>query len=112
MPIYARHFYTSRLIPHFETEEREIFPILGSVHPLIAQATEEHERLRQLFTLPQITGEVLELMQQQLEKHIRFEERLLFQEIQKVADQAELDKTEHIHVIPPGNDTWLDEFWK
>src|SRR5688500_13232008 len=79
---YVRHFYTHHLQPHFRVEEEHVFPVLGNGHSMVQQAMDEHSRIRSLVAMKEPDNSALDLLQQQLEKHIRFEERVMFQEIQ------------------------------
>ena len=53
----------------------------------------------------------LQHIKDQLEQHIRFEERVLFPEIQKIATEAELIDIEKIHQPEVFEDNTDDEFW-
>src|SRR5690606_32827540 len=46
---YADCFFKNQLVPHFELEEKYIFPLLDSDHELIKRALAEHRRLTRLF---------------------------------------------------------------
>ncbi len=109
---YTRHFFNKNLEPHFYAEEQLLFPMIDRQHDLILQAREDHHRLRHLFLLANPDEKVLDLIQQQLEKHIRFEERQLFQEIQQQASPEALQQIQHVHATVPGEDTWEDAFWE
>lgn len=107
---YVDWFWNNHLQQHFETEENLLFPILGSQNELIQQALTEHRRLKRLFENENDIHKSISLIEEELEKHIRFEERVLFNEIQKVATQQELDKlyTKHNSDF---QDNLTDEFW-
>ncbi len=107
---YIKWFHEHYLKPHFEAEERHLFPILGNEHPLVARALKEHAELTALVevNLHNNLNEFASL----LEKHIRFEERVLFNELQETATADQL-----IHLEEQLTDTsfcgiWEDEFWK
>ncbi len=87
---YARWFYQTHLVPHFAEEEQLVFPILGENHPLIVQALEEHKNLHALFNEGNPTKNPLAEIVVQLENHIRFEERTLFNKIQAVATAGQV----------------------
>ena len=88
---YANWFYENHLIPHFELEEIHIFSILEAENELVKRALAEHRRLKRLFTDKDDDLKRLSKIEEELEQHIRFEERILFPEIQKVATEAILD---------------------
>ncbi len=110
---YALWFYKTHLIPHFEMEEQHIFPILGSDHKLLKRALADHRRLGRLFAAEIEHVETLSKIEEELDNHIRFEERVLFPEIQNVATEAQLLQIEKIHRPDEKfEDNLNDEFWK
>ena len=110
--IYVDWFYKTHLIPHFEMEETHIFPILNSDNELVKRGLAEHRRLKRLFEEREDDTKTLSKIEEELEKHIRFEERVLFPEIEKVATEAELLQIEKIHQPEVFGDNVEDEFWR
>lgn len=108
---YANWFFKNYLIPHFEIEETLIFPILEPEHELIKRALAEHRRLKRLFTETENDTKNLIKIEEELEQHIRFEERILFPEIQKVATEAQLLHIENVHQPDSFEDNLVDAFW-
>tara|TARA_R110002126_G_scaffold21419_4_gene77412 strand:- start:1025 stop:1486 length:462 start_codon:yes stop_codon:yes gene_type:complete len=108
---YVDWFYTTHLIPHFELEEKHIFPILGNDHVMVKKALTQHKRLHQLFAGAVTVSESLPLIQDELDQHIRFEERILFNEIQKIATEEQLKTILKIHKDEKFNDNTSDPFW-
>lgn len=113
---YCDLFYKYQVQPHFEIEEKHLFPVLGKNDPLVRQATNEHKELRQLFEDETASVENLEQIAQRLSEHIRFEERVLFNVIQKAACQDDLEKIAAVHPehapICKDIDEWDDIFWE
>ncbi|UNY98799.1 hemerythrin domain-containing protein [Zhouia spongiae] len=109
---YADWFYKNYLIPHFKTEEEHIFPVLGIDHKLVERALEDHQELHLLFEQITDLSNVLHRIEQKLDDHIRFEERILFPEIQKTAGDEQMNEIEKIHHAIPFKDNLHDEFWK
>ena len=109
---YANHFYEHNLVQHFEDEEKYIFPVLGLENELVQQALAEHRRLLRLFTKTNDVRKALSKIEEELDAHIRFEERVLFPEVQKVASEAQLQTIEQRHQEIPACEDWDDEFWK
>lgn len=109
---YALWFYNNHLIPHFEIEEQHIFTILGDEDDLVKKALSQHRHLHRLFA--DIYNKAISLgkIKEELDKHIRFEERVLFPKIQEKATVAELLEIEKIHHQDPFNDNLDDEFWR
>lgn len=108
---YSNWFWTNHIQPHFNIEEKYVFPVLGNEHDLIKKALEEHRSLKKLFESETDINKNLSLIEKELENHVRFEERVLFGEIQKVATDEELKNIE-IHHKNYFDDDWEDEFWK
>lgn len=109
---YADWFFKNHLIPHFELEEAHIFPLLSADHDLVKRALAEHRRLKRLFSDKEDVKKTLHKIEEELEQHIRFEERILFPEIQKVATEDELALIENIHKDHGFVDNLDDEFWR
>ncbi|MBO3098818.1 hemerythrin domain-containing protein [Gelidibacter pelagius] len=109
---YADWFFENELIPHFELEEAHIFPLLKADNELVKRALAEHRRLKRLFNDEKDIEKSLHKIEEELEQHIRFEERILFPEIQKNATEAQLALIEDIHHDERFVDNVSDEFWR
>lgn len=107
---YVNWFWVNQLKDHFEFEESYIFPILGSQHQLIKRALSEHQKLKQLFSTLENTYQHLSKIEANVVLHIRFEERVLFQEVENIATKKQLETIETLH-SNPAVETWEDEFW-
>lgn len=77
-------FFKNHLVPHFEMEENHIFSILDDNNELIKQALADHRQLSRLFAETEDNAKTLSKIEEELEQHIRFEELVLFTEIQKL----------------------------
>lgn len=109
---YTDWYWQHHLNQHFEEEERIIFPIIGSENEKVKKALAEHRRLKRLFEDFSEPTKSLSLIEEELEQHIRFEERVLFNEIQSMATQMQLDVLEeHIHQHSYC-ENWEDKFWE
>jgi hemerythrin-like domain-containing protein len=89
--------WRSELREHFEQEERELFPIevTPACRAMIERAVEEHARMRAL--IEQVArGEAVDERARELgallEKHIRFEERELFEAMQSEVDEKKWEE--------------------
>lgn len=111
MKKYTDWFFESYQKPHFESEEKYMFPLLPDDDKLKKRAIAEHRRLERLFNDQEDIKRALSLIEEELDQHIRFEERILFAEIQKIANEEQLQKIEEMHQDPVLDD-WEDEFWK
>jgi hemerythrin superfamily protein len=109
---YAGWFWENHLVPHFDAEEKYVFPVLGDDHELVIRALAEHRRLESLFHQKTGIAESLGQIEKELDNHIRFEERVLFNKIEKVATPAQLAEMEKHHGQSSTCEAWEDEFWK
>ena len=112
MKVYAEWFYKAYLLPHFEIEEKYMFPVLGNDHELIVKATAQHRRLTRLFTDQQQLAKSLSFIEEELETHIRFEERVLFNLIQETATTKQLNVIKKHHVEMQFIENETDMFWE
>ena len=108
---YADFLWETQIEPHFKAEEKYMFPILGDAHKMIQKAKKEHIRLAELFNDNTNVLESLKAIQTELDEHIRFEERILFNKIQKVATEKELEIIDQHHEIL-NSENWDDTFWE
>ncbi|MEM0517145.1 hemerythrin domain-containing protein [Aequorivita flava] len=109
---YAKWFFKHEIEPHFKDEEKYLFPILEADNELIERALKEHRRLKRLFNNTKDPERSLHQLEEELDAHIRFEERVLFNEIQKVATEAQLKKIEEIHSNLEETPEYDDPFWE
>lgn len=109
---YTDWFWENQLEEHFKIEEKYVFPILGAENDLVKQALEEHEHLAALFSQEHEISLALEMIKNDLEGHIRFEERVLFNKIQEKATADELKEIQQHHDKEITCGVWEDEFWK
>jgi iron-sulfur cluster repair protein YtfE (RIC family) len=112
MQKYAKWFYEHEIKPHFKDEEKYLFPILEDDNELVERALKEHRRLKRLFNDTKNPEKSLNNLEEELDAHIRFEERILFNEIQKVATEAQLEKIEEIHNGIEKSPDYHDPFWE
>jgi iron-sulfur cluster repair protein YtfE (RIC family) len=109
---YANWFYEQEIEPHFRDEEEYLFPILEEGNELVERALKEHRRIKRLFHNSDDSEKSLHQLEEELDAHIRFEERILFNEIQNVATEAQLAKIEEIHSSLNKHPEYSDPFWE
>jgi iron-sulfur cluster repair protein YtfE (RIC family) len=109
---YTDWFFKYHLEPHFSLEEKVLFPILGGKNELVMQAMREHRVLAMLFAETDAAEATLKKIEGTLKKHIRFEERVLFNEIQNKATEKQLHKLSQIHSEDKFIDNTEDIFWE
>lgn len=108
---YTDWFWENNLVPHFKEEEKAVFPVLGNEHNLVKKALSEHRRLKRLFEEDVASLKTLGLIEEELDSHIRFEERVLFNKIQEVATRAQLEAITVHNEKEVTLDEWHDVFW-
>ncbi len=100
MEKHVNWFFETKLFPHFQIEEKVVFVVLGSENELVKKALDEHAELVRLFRIEGKDVPTLQKISDDLESHIRFEERVLFNEIQSVATPEQLQQIEASHNNP------------
>ncbi|OBQ55074.1 hemerythrin domain-containing protein [Tamlana sp. s12] len=108
---YADWFFENHLIPHFKMEEQHIFSLLEDDNALKRKALDDHKALILLFSKTDEVAKTLSDIEKQLDDHIRFEERVLFPEIQKIATEEQFKTIEAMHHEKPFVDNVADSFW-
>lgn len=108
---YVKWFSDKYLIPHFEEEEKIVFPLLEIKHSLVIQARNEHEKLMNLLKNEVLSSPQLIDFATLLKDHIRFEERILFNEIQDNANKNALENLKLNATNIVFQDNLSDEFW-
>ncbi|MCU7693610.1 hypothetical protein ACFSPU_11265 [Haoranjiania flava] len=108
---YCDWYYEDHLLPHFKVEEKELEKIVDNTHPLMQQMKQEHQRIITLFEHPADKNTFAEIVEV-LHNHIRFEERVLFNEIQNIATEQQLQAFADAHQDERFVENIEDEFWK
>lgn len=109
---YADWYWENHLLKHFMDEEQIIFPILGVRHPLVKLALSDHRRLSRLFRKEEDIHKVLNWIEEELEAHVRFEEKVLFKEVERMEHIEVEDRMDHRDQRHATTFQWGDEFWK
>ena len=109
---YAKWFWKNHLTDHFKMEEQHLFPMIASRHPLIKKAIAQHRQLEGYFDQDSLSTTDLQIVADLVKRHIRLEERELFQYIQENVDESALAKFAEIHDVQQACPVWEDEFWK
>lgn len=110
-------FFDNDLKKHFEEEEKILFPKLLPTDTFRLRAEAEHKTFYEQINLVRLGNanyELLTKIADTLEKHIRFEEREMFNYIQQKLSEAELIELgkQHAHRACDIDDKWNDHFWK
>ena len=107
---YLTKMWNQQLDAHFLVEEKYVFTILGENHPDVRKAKAEHRALKRLFLSQEFTLKVVVAIEETLEKHVRFEERVLFPAVQRMATEKQLKKLLAVHEAPGDALPWEDIF--
>lgn len=98
---YTLRSFEENLVPHFKKEEEILFPLARNKRKEISELVDElivdHQKIYLLIERVKNSNSVEEDLNELgklLESHIRKEERELFQELQKVLSEDELDNLE------------------
>lgn len=111
---YALWYWKEHIKPHFYQEEKILLPFLPGDHPLVQQMKREHEQIRELvLTIDQeAEKELLVILCDLVDKHIRFEERQLFGFIEQLLTPPQLQEIhQQLEEFPASTLDWEDAFW-
>ncbi|MCY1516918.1 Hemerythrin HHE cation binding domain protein [compost metagenome] len=111
---YLDYFMDNHLRAHFEIEEKLL--LNGCSHPLCQQAQAEHRQIRDDFKKAASGNSALLLsLADRLERHIRFEERTLFPQLEILLTKTALKEIGcrlNEFEQQQQKDEYPDEFWK
>ena len=79
---------------------------------LVKQAIEEHKIITGLFCNTSQIEIFIKQIQVDLEKHIRFEDRVLFEKIQNAASPENMEAIKKLHSSEKFIDNSTDVFWE
>lgn len=95
---FTIRFYKDELAKHFDNEEKILFPVVKGknydLDNLVKEIVVEHRLLKKLIhslNVKKEPGKILNKIGILLEEHIRKEERILFEKIQAVLNETELN---------------------
>lgn len=110
---YADWFYQNYLLPHIHIEKEYIFPILGLDNVRVKRALANHRRLIRLFEDSENVYRSLNLIEEEIGRFVRFEERVLMKQIKKSASLEQLEEIKNRHQeLDFSEDEWKDKFWE
>lgn len=116
MSAYALHEFRDALIPHFREEESGVFRLMQDADPLLIRAMDEHYGIKALAGSISEEPENLSLLRlfiDKLEAHIRFEERVLFPNLQERFPERLNDLASGLPAAASCHSDagWPDHFW-
>lgn len=114
---YISYFSEGHLFPHFDQEENLLNLKRADIH--CAQAINDHIQIKnlieQILSGDSTSPEMFNSLIDDLNKHIRFEERVLFPHLEAILSPEELDKIgNQLNKFEMENhftDVFADEFW-
>lgn len=112
---YIRYFWQNFTSVHFKEEEYLLFTDAGDV--LVQRALAEHAAVKGLITLLSTPGyvtgkEELQSLADNMDNHIRFEERTLFPHLEQTFSKTQMDMIgQHLNAGARLVDDYKDEFW-
>ena len=114
---YVVFFFKEDLRNHFREEEETIFILLAPTDVYRKKAEAEHQLIYELVKTLEVPGADEVLLSQfadLLESHIRFEERTLFNHLQKVTEEHVLEAVLTANDRPHEDVDlrWQDKFWE
>lgn len=113
---YVTTFFGQALQPHFTEEEQFVFTLLPG-NEQVQTALQQHQSLKDLVNdISAYRDHCKDLLAQfadQLDQHIRFEERVLFPGIEQIASEGleDVGKVIAAHHEQLKPISWDDQFW-
>jgi len=111
---FCEWFWQNHLEEHMKKEEVALLQILDESHLLIQNMLEDHIAIRTKIeqVIEDSSYYSIQRLAQIIYFHIRFEERVLFTAIEKIATSKQLeDISSVIFKQPEPSVQWFDEFW-
>ncbi|MGB5979287.1 MAG: hemerythrin domain-containing protein [Cyclobacteriaceae bacterium] len=96
---YTVTLFNDTILPHFDAEEKVVFPLIkgigGELGKLADELIEEHGAIREMIssldgTVPDHLEQELDTLGKLLVKHVRREERILFQRMQMELSEEQI----------------------
>ena len=109
---YVNWYGENVLFPQMEIEEKLLFPILSDDHYLVKRALKEHRRIRRLFKIGSNPMKNLIYIEEELDLHIRFEERNILTEVEGIVTQKQMKTLNEALSKLPTNANWENQFWQ
>ncbi|MCH8534882.1 MAG: hemerythrin domain-containing protein [Flavobacteriaceae bacterium] len=108
---YVIWFWNNYLKAHFKMEETELFPLIQELSST-SKALQQHKYLKFLLMKQNRNYEDLIELYSHIEKNVRFEERILFNEVQEFLSKNQLSSFQEKHPNQLTCALWSDPFWK
>lgn len=107
--VYVLESFNGHLAPHFEIEEEHLLPALEELGEIemADRIRKDHATLREIIQSEAIGQALFKKFGEQLEFHVRYEERIVFEETQHRLDEKVLQKIDiACKTTPRGSPDW------
>ena len=106
-------YWQQHVKPHFFHEEQVLSKFIPEDNKLLKQMRDEHEMIRELILqLGDASATTFSTLADIIYKHIRFEERELFEWVEKHLTKEQLQEIyAELETHPLCGGYWRDEFW-
>ncbi|WP_018342327.1 hemerythrin domain-containing protein [Cytophaga aurantiaca] len=108
---YCAWFFKEHIEAHFNVEEQYIFPLLGNSHPFVKKALREHRKIKRLIYESEDVMKSINLLEELMEAHIRFEEKNVFTELKKITTTEFKNALRNNFRTATNVNEWSDIFW-
>ena len=88
---YADWFFETYLNPLITHEEQFVFPLIGLRNLRVKRALANHRRLKRLFAQTTDLDKALNYIEEELQQHVSYEQRIVFNEFENKASEADFD---------------------
>lgn len=107
---YVDWFWNNLLSKHFKLENELLFSKLPSEDKTTEKLHTQRRRIQRLFEKKPKNVQTLSAIDEELERLIRFEERVILNQLQEILSPTELEQLETL-TLPQFQENWEDEFW-
>lgn len=108
---YCTWFFKEHIEIHFNIEEQYIFPMLGKNHAFVKKALREHRKIKRLIYESEDVVKSINLLEELMEAHIRFEEKNVFTELKKITTAEFKNILRNNFRTIKNESEWPDIFW-
>ena len=108
-------YWNQHIKSHFQQEENILLQYINPDHKLVIQLKREHNDIRELILSIDHNPDrvTIGILADFIDRHIRFEERILFKHLEKTLSQEQLDAIfQQLENEPIFSGSWEDAFWK
>ena len=111
---FCTWYWKQHIKLHFHQEENILLRHMDPENRMVIQLKREHNEIRELFLSINHNPDIITIgmLADFIDRHIRFEERMLFNHIEKTYSQEQLDAIfKQLDVQPSCPGKWEDVFW-